>query len=267
MARLAILSLGALHITLDDMPLTAFDSDKARALLVYLAVESHCEHRREFLAELFWPESLKDHAHHTLSQVLYNVRLVIGDRRTDQSPPFLDVTRKTLRFNRASDYWLDIDLFASLPRSYTLQALERCEQAIAVYRGHFLAELSIDDSPTFEEWLILQRRRWHRTAVETLNQLIEGYTNLHDYDKALHYAWRQLDLDPWREDAHRQVMRLLTLSGQRTAALVQYEVCCQTLTQELGVEPEAETVAMYEAIKVGAIASEHRQQSDARSIL
>ena len=186
MARLAILSLGALHITLDNTPLTAFDSDKARALLAYLAIESHREHRREHLAGLFWPEYPEDRARHTLSQVVSNVRQVIGDRLAEQTTPFLDVTRQTLSFNRASDYWLDVDLFTALPRPDTHQALGCCEQAIAVYRGHFLEGLSIGDSPAFEEWLLMQRERWQRKAVETLGRLIEGYTDLRDYDKALH---------------------------------------------------------------------------------
>jgi predicted ATPase/DNA-binding SARP family transcriptional activator len=261
MARLAILSLGALHITLDDTPLTAFDSDKARALLAYLAIESHREHRREHLAGLFWSEYPEDRARHTLSQVVSNVRQIIGDRLAGQTTPFLDVTRQTLSFNRASDYWLDVDLFTALPRLDTHQTLGCCEQAIAVYRGHFLEGLSIGDSPAFEEWLLMQRERWQRKAVETLGRLIEGHTHLRDYDKALHYVWQQLDLDPWREDAHRQAMRLLALSRQRTAALTQYEVCCHMLRQALGAEPEAETVALYEAIKVGVWRSREAKQT------
>ncbi|MBN2394550.1 MAG: hypothetical protein JXR84_27715 [Anaerolineae bacterium] len=257
MARLAIRSLGALHITLDDAPLTTFDSDKARALLAYLAIESQHAHRRECLAGLFWPEYPEDHARHTLSQVLSNVRQVIGDRRADQTAPFLDVTRQTLRFNRNSDYWLDVDLFAVLPRANTHQTLGYCEQAVAVYRGHFLEGLFIHDSPAFDEWLLMQRERWQRKVIETLSRLVEGYTHLRDYDKALHYAWQQLDLDPWREDAHRQAMRLLALSGQRSAALAQYEICRRMLADALDTQPETETVALYHAIKTGRIAAPH----------
>ena len=65
------------------------------------------------------------------------------------------------------------------------------------------------------------------------------------------YARRQVELEPWRESAHRQWMRALALSGQRSAALAQYEACRRILAEELGVEPEAETTALYERIRGG----------------
>ena len=37
-------------------PVTAFASNKVRALLAYLAVEADRPHRREALAGLLWPE-------------------------------------------------------------------------------------------------------------------------------------------------------------------------------------------------------------------
>lgn len=66
---------------------------------------------------------------------------------------------------------------------------------------------------------------------------------------ALEFAMRLLALDPWREEAHRQMMRLLARSGQRSAALAQYETCRRLLAQELGVEPSPETTALYERIR------------------
>jgi hypothetical protein len=52
MAHLSIRLLGSLQVTLDDEPITAFESDKVRALLAYLATESALPHRRERLAGL-----------------------------------------------------------------------------------------------------------------------------------------------------------------------------------------------------------------------
>jgi predicted ATPase len=44
-------------------------------------------------------------------------------------------------------------------------------------------------------------------------------------------------------------MRLLALGGQRSAALQQYAICRSVLAAEFGVEPETETVELYEQIK------------------
>ncbi len=43
------------------------------------------------------------------------------------------------------------------------------------------------------------------------------------YDAGLRHTVRALELDPLWEEAHRQQMQLLAASGQRSAALAQYE--------------------------------------------
>ncbi|NJN54868.1 MAG: hypothetical protein HC804_09010 [Anaerolineae bacterium] len=63
------------------------------------------------------------------------------------------------------------------------------------------------------------------------------------------YATRLLTLDPYNEAAHRQLMWLLVRSGQRHAALEQYQHCRRLLADELGVEPSAATTAVYRHIR------------------
>lgn len=66
------------------------------------------------------------------------------------------------------------------------------------------------------------------------------------------YARRELELEPWDEEAHRLLMRALANSGQRSAALGQYETCRRLLKQELGAEPSLETRELSESIKGGS---------------
>jgi len=56
MSQLSLTLPGAFQATLDGEPVTGFESDKVRALLVYLVLEADRPHRRDVLAELFWPE-------------------------------------------------------------------------------------------------------------------------------------------------------------------------------------------------------------------
>src|SRR5207253_1545578 len=84
-----------------------------------------------------------------------------------------------------------------------------------------------------------------------------------EYDLASGYAHRQLELEPWREEAHMQVMRLLAVLGQRSAALAQYEVCRRVLLEELGIEPDAQTTALYEQIRAGPAGEGESGASDA----
>ena len=53
---LEIRTPGGLAIKQDGEPVAAFESDKVRALLVYLAVESKRAHHCETLVGLLWPK-------------------------------------------------------------------------------------------------------------------------------------------------------------------------------------------------------------------
>ncbi len=112
-----------------------------------------------------------------------------------------------------------------------------------------MAGYYLDDCPDFETWLVVERERWHRRAVEVLENLIEGDIRRGEFEQSLRYARRLLELDPWREETHRQVMLLLGRTGQRSAALAQYQTCRQVLAEELGVEPSQETITLYQRIR------------------
>src|SRR5258708_39754878 len=65
-----------------------------------------------------------------------------------------------------------------------------------------------------------------------------------------------LAIDPLREPAHRDLMRLYARSGDRAAALGQYRDAVRLLDQELGVAPAAETRLMRDAIEAGTLRDE-----------
>jgi predicted ATPase len=66
---------------------------------------------------------------------------------------------------------------------------------------------------------------------------------------ALQHAQQLLRQMPWNEEVQREVMELLALNGRRSEALKQFEICKQALSNELGVEPSTETLALYERIR------------------
>ena len=74
---------------------------------------------------------------------------------------------------------------------------------------------------------------------------------LGEFERALHYTRRQIELEPLKEDAHEQLIRILALSGRRSEALSQYDALRQTLARELDIKPTKETIALYELIRSG----------------
>ncbi|MEJ2737833.1 MAG: BTAD domain-containing putative transcriptional regulator, partial [Anaerolineae bacterium] len=248
MARLSVRMLGSLQITVDGTPLTGFESDKERVLLAYLVEESQQPHRREKLAGLLWPERTEAAARSNLRRVLSNLRRLLGDR-TPSGPAFLLVTGQTVRFNPACNAWVDSLTFARLLRPLRQQPSTQLEEAIRLYQGDFLEGFSVADSPACEEWMILCRERYQRLMMEALHRLVEEYERQGNFERALELAWRQLDLEPWWEEAHRQLIRLLALSGRRSEALAQYAKCRRVLAEELDAEPAPETTGLYEQIR------------------
>jgi DNA-binding SARP family transcriptional activator/predicted ATPase/tetratricopeptide (TPR) repeat protein len=264
-ALLSVSLLGPFEVTLAGQPVTRFESNKVRALLAYLALEADRPHRREVLAALLWPEWPERAARTYLRNALSDLRAAIGDQQA--APPYLLVSRTTIQFNLASDCRVDVQAFHALVEGDRENAPidQRLEEALALYRGSFLEGFSLRDSPAFEDWALVTRERLERQASAAMQRLIVAYMERGECDLARAHARRRVGLEPWNEDAHRQLMRTLALCGQRSAALAQYEACRRALREELDVEPGPETMRLYEQIRDGTLAAQRegiREQAE-----
>jgi DNA-binding SARP family transcriptional activator len=247
MPHLELFLLGSFHVKLNGQPLTGLKTDKARALLVYLAVERRHAHRRQVLAGLLWLDFPESGARENLRHALSNLRQVLGDEHYPD--PFLLVGGDTLQFNPESDFWLDVAEFERLAAS----SGSDLESAVELYRGGFLAGFTLKDSPDFDRWTAILRERYQGLVSTALGKLADQFEQSKAYEKAINYTRQRLELEPWQEDAHRQLMHLLALSGQRPVALAQFEACKRSLKDELGVEPSVETIRLYESIRDGKL--------------
>ena len=240
MPRLTIHLLGPFQATLDNERVNSFETEKVRALLAYLATEIDRPQRREFLAELFWPDRPEGAARANLRHALGNLRTVVGDRVRSGKPaaahPFLLVTRDTIQLNPEGDAWVDTDAFERLLQGPTPSVhlpVAKLQAAASLYRGDFIEDIAVADSAAFHEWVLLKREAYRRQALNLLYRLTECYRAKGEYERALKCAWRRMELAPWDETAHQHVMRLLAYTGQRTAALAQFESCRQLLADAL----------------------------------
>jgi len=253
-SQLSLTLLGTLAITLDGQPVAGIESEKARALLVRLALEPERAFRREALSALLWPEAAPAQAAQNLRQALYNLRRALGEA-------FVLTTPQTVQFNAAADVtvdaltwrrlWSETQTHRHRRRETCRPCLERLAQAVSLYRGDLLAGFALKDCPAFDDWLAVERERLHVQALEALTLLANAAERRGDRAAAQEYVRRQLALEPWLEAGHRRLMRLLTLDGRRAAALAQFEVCRRALADELGLAPEEETRALCAAIRTG----------------
>lgn len=246
--RLSIRLLGSPQIALNGTPVRGFVSGKAAALVYYLAATGRA-HTREALAGLLWGDAPQAQASKNLRDVLSNLRRLLE--------PYLEITRQTVGLSAEALGAVDCRRFTAgveAARRLPGAADDALREAAALYRGDFLEGLSIADAPDFEEWLTVEREQLRRLYLDALQALASSAAGRQAYAEALGYTARLLALDPTREEAHRQQMLLLAMSGQRSQALAQYEICRRVLNDELGLDPDEETEALQRRILAGEIA-------------
>ena len=247
MARLVLKLLGQIQISLDNQPLTGFDSDKSRALLIYLATEPPRLHRRETLAGLLWPDVMEASARQSLSQALSNMRKVLKEK--DAEHPFFIATREGVQLSPDASITSDV---AALREALTRNNTATTDIA-ALYGGPFLEGFTLLNAEGFEEWVLLQREALQREAIEVLDKHIAQNMASGNLAEVIAAARRQLELDPWREESHRDLMRAFALNGQRGDAIAQYEKCRKALAEALRIEPSMTTKLLLEEIRAGKI--------------
>jgi DNA-binding SARP family transcriptional activator len=267
LAYLHISLFGTFQVTVRGRHAVPIESDKAQALLAYLALEADQHHRRDLLAALLWPDADGHRARQSLRQSLYILRRALdsptGPSAQATNGALFETSRQHIRFSANGRHWLDVTAFTALLdqcQAHPHQRLDACPHcaarlqcAVDLYRGDLLAGLSLADCPHYEEWRLARQERLHSQALHALQQLAVHYERRRDYARAAHVVQQELSLEPWREEAHRRLMRVLALGGQRSAALAQYRICRRILSEELGVAPSAEMAALHQLVLAGSL--------------
>ena len=219
--------------------LVGFDTRKAVALLAHLALADR-PRPRDALADLLWPDNDIEHARGALRRTLSALRTAIG-------PESLETTRDHVHLIKNQGLYVDVDRFRDLVTEGNL------ETAVGLFRGEFMEGFGLRDAPDFEDWARNQADTLRRELTGALARLATGLEADGNYSAALVHVRRWLSLDPLHEPAHRALIRLYALVGDRAAALVQYRQCVRTLSRELGVSPLPETTELYEAVNTGTL--------------
>ncbi len=258
MTQLKLTFFGGFEAAVAGERATQFRTDKMRALLAYLAMNEGRPFRRDILATLLWSEWSDANAKRNLRQSLHRIIQLLNKLSPSLGIDLFTTNRQTVQLNDGY-VQLDVSEFRSLVQTAETHAhanlhscracLNQLQQAAALYKGDLLEGFTLKDAYPFEEWLFMEREQLQQQVLEVFGKLSSAYEWQEDYGKAQLYANRQVMMAPWRESAHRQLMRLYMLQGKRSNALAQYDTCVQLLAQELGVEPSPETVQLWEQIR------------------
>jgi DNA-binding SARP family transcriptional activator/tetratricopeptide (TPR) repeat protein len=194
------------------------------ALLAWLALEGPTPRAR--LAQLLWPESEPESARNALRQRLFQLRRTAGT-----------------------------DLVVG---SHTLALAEGVAHDL-LDADSVLGEAVDEFGNELREWLAQQRERRHHRLCQSLTELADLAEAARDLPDALSHAGELLSLQPLSEEAHRRVMRLRYLAGDRPGALLAFDRCEQVLKHEVGVAPSPETLALLQTIqRAGSVSTVQR---------
>ncbi|MCF6281281.1 MAG: AAA family ATPase [Candidatus Polarisedimenticolaceae bacterium] len=235
MSVLKLISLGGFQVlSADEKPLSNM-AKKAKALLVYLALNPEKNFSRERLASLLWEDSSESQARHSLRQTLAALRKLLPEQ---QFPLITDSASITFKSGVIEVDATEFERLISAGDQASLEA------AVARYKGDFLEGFSTNAS-TFEDWMMGERSRLCESALEAMSALLPIYLKEGALERAVQLAIRMLSLDVLQEPVHRTLMTLYSKLGRHGAALKQYRLCRNTLRKELNVLPEEETQQLY----------------------
>ena len=186
-------------------------------LLAWLALEGPTP--REKLAALLWPDSPSDAARNALRQRLFRLRKQVG----------VDVVTGSTTLALAPDVAHDLSDASAL-----------------------LGDLAQPDSPELDAWLARRRASQRARLQREREARIDGLEAAGDTAAALPLAQAMVDAEPLSEAAHRRVMRLHYLRGDRAAAMLAFDRCEQILKHEVGTGPSPDTLALLATIEQAA---------------
>jgi DNA-binding SARP family transcriptional activator len=213
---------------------------KTRALLAYLAAAPRFTETRRRLAGLLWASSGEDQARQSMRQLLSNFRR--GASLGASGIVTFDESNVSLNPSLVA-----IDRTALMQAGPDADVAELCSVA-DLYRDDFGQGLDIGE-PDFDAWLRTERGRCRDTGIALLDRLVRAPAGHGRHEEALTRANRLAEIDPLREETHRLVIAQEAMVSGRASAMQRYEAFRQLLRDELGVRPEAATLALLDELR------------------
>ena len=217
------------------------------SFLAYLVLFRNRDHPRDALIEQFWSGSEPSRAKSCLGSALSRLRKglqVHGSNWLELSP------RGEPRISSSAPISFDVVEFeASIAtavqrREAILEStvLDKLISGLARYRGDLLLGW-------YDDWILAERERLRLLCLRGYRRLMEHYCAVDDTDSAIDAGQLALCIEPLQERVQERVIELYMNSGQRAAAIRQYERLCLSLKTELGISPARKLTALVERMR------------------
>lgn len=226
--------LGQFDVRVDGEPV-AIPSRPAQSLLAYLVLNTGVAHRREKLAGMLWPDSEEANARSNLRHALWRIQKAIGD-------DFIETGRVTITFLADADYWVDVSVLEQRMSGGALA--DEVIDTVALYEGELLPGF-------YDDWTVLERERLQAIFGRWMQFLLECLVDEQRWGDVLQWGEHWIALGQVPEPAYRMLMVAHSALGDVSSVGAIYRRCVEALEEELGVEPSAETQALYNRLSSG----------------
>lgn len=247
--------LGPVRLMVGDatIPDRAWSRRAARSLLLLLLITPDHRLPRERVLDLLWPNVAPESADQALRKAVHLLRRVLQpDLRSGRDSAYLAVSVDIIGLRAGIDLWIDAEAFeAALSAAQSAPVPERrmhLRQALALYGDDLLR-----DEP-YAEWANAPRERLRQLRRRAALDLATLDREAGEPATSVPVLERLLESDRTDEVALRALMRALVGAGQGDEAIRWYHRATAALRGELDVEPEIETEALADEIRVRAMA-------------
>ena len=217
--------LGGFRVMVGDevIPAEVWRRRKVRSLVKLLALAHGHRLHREQVMESLWPERRSQAALNSLHQTLYLARRILEPGSSTPARYFL-LQDEIVTLAPPELVWVDVAAFeAAVAQARQRQDMAAYRAGLALYSGELLPE------DRYEEWASPRREALRQDYLALLGELTRLAEARADYALAIETLHKALAADPAHEEAHRDLMRLYALTGQRQQALRQYQALREAL--------------------------------------
>lgn len=222
-------------------------SRQSISFLAYLVLHRDIDHPRDVLIEHFWSSFEPARARSCLGTALSRLRKTL---KVDGPDWLVFSPRGEPRLQLSAPIWYDIVAFeaAISPALVTTQGklellqLKELITGLTHYRGDLLRGW-------YDDWVLVERERLRVLCLRGYQRLLEHHAAAGDFENALAAGRAALRIEPLQELVQQRVIELYHASGQRAAAIRQYERLAILLKNELGISPSKSTRGMIARIR------------------
>ncbi len=226
----------------------AWTTKRARDIFCYIATSKHRRVDKEVLIDDFWGAedfaAIEKNFHPTIS----HIRKALNSKQSFKQN-FIVFRDGAYQLNPELIYSIDTEEFETAvaeaenakKENDTETFRQNLEKANELYRGEFMAGI-------YENWAEERRNYYSEQHSRVLNALAKIAFTDKSWSNALRFSNQILQKDPYREDAHRLIMKIHAVQGKRSAVVEQFETLQSLLKNELGIAPAPETRKIFQEL-------------------